>query len=133
SEAAMSALAQDAGGSGIVVPHHADFAYVAIPADADPVAAAARMAGRPGVIYAEPDARVFPLYTPNDPLWKYQWNLQKLDLPKAWDINQGGKTSVVVAVIDTGVAYLDQGATSKAPDLAGTTFKPGYDFVWDDD
>ena len=36
-------------------------------------------------------------------------------------------------MIDTGVAYLDQGATSKAPDLAGTTFKPGYDFVWDDD
>ena len=133
SEAAMSTLASDAGAMRITVPHHADFAYLEIPADADPAAAAARLAGRPGVIYAEPDARVFPLYTPNDPLWKYQWNLQKLDLPRAWDINQGGNTSIVVAVIDTGVAYLDQGSASKAPDLAGTTFKPGYDFVWDDD
>jgi serine protease len=132
-ESAMRALANHAGATRVSVPHHADFAYLEIPADADPVAAAARLSGQPGVIYAEPDARVFPLYTPNDPLYQYQWNLQKLDLPRAWDINQGGKSSIIVAVIDTGVAYLDQGEFSKAPDFAGTTFVPGYDFVWDDD
>jgi serine protease len=132
-ESAMGALAQEAGATRVLLPHHADFAYVEIPAEADPVEAAARLAGRPGVIYAEPDARVFPLYTPNDPLWTYQWNLQKLEMPRAWDINQGGTSSVVVAVIDTGVAYLDEGSFAKAPDLAGTAFKPGYDFVWDDD
>ena len=76
SESAMSHLASDAGATRVTMPHHADFAYLEIPADADPAAAAARIAGQPGVIYAEPDARVFPLYTPNDPLWKYQWNLQ---------------------------------------------------------
>jgi serine protease len=132
-ESAMGAVAHDAGATRVVRPHHADFTYVEIPEGADPVAAAAEMAARPGVVYAEPDARVFPLYTPNDPLWQYQWNLQKLDLPKAWDINQGGKSSVVVAVIDTGVAYVDEGEMARAPDLAGTSFKPGFDFVWDDD
>jgi serine protease len=132
-QSAMGAVAQDAGASRVVVPHHADFSYVEIPADADPVAMAAQIASQPGVVYAEADAQVFPLYTPNDPLWKYQWNLQKLDLPKAWDINQGGRSSVVVAVIDTGVAYVDEGSAAKAPDLAGTSFRPGFDFVWDDD
>jgi serine protease len=132
-ESAMSVLASRAGATRLSVPHHADFAYLEIPADADPVVAAARLAGQPGIVYAEPDARVFPLYTPNDPLYQYQWNLQKLDLPRAWDINQGGKPAIVVAVIDTGVAYHDQGEFSKAPDFTGTTFKPGYDFVWDDD
>lgn len=132
-ESAMGALAHEAGGTRVLRPHHADFVYVEIPKDADPVVAAGRLAGQPGVVYAEPDGRVFPLYVPNDPLYKYQWNLQKLEMPRTWDINQGGKSSIVVAVIDTGVAYLDEGVVAKAPDLAGTAFKPGYDFVWDDD
>jgi serine protease len=36
---------------------------------------------------------------------------------------------VVVAVLDTGVAYRQFGRTASSPDLAGTKFVKGYDFV----
>ncbi|MDZ7879712.1 MAG: S8/S53 family peptidase [Saprospiraceae bacterium] len=44
--------------------------------------------------------------TPNDPLFKEQWNLTKVNLPAVWDVTTGGKTAcgdtIVVAVIDAG-------------------------------
>jgi serine protease len=57
-------------------------------------------------------------------------------MEEAWDIQKGGSASVVVAVIDTGVAYESYSNGSKryylAPDLANTVFVPGYDFVEND-
>jgi serine protease len=38
---------------------------------------------------------------------------------------------VVVAVIDTGIAYEDRGGFVQVPDLAGARFVAGYDFVHD--
>jgi len=52
-------------------------------------------------------------------------------MERAWDINPGGGSSIIVAVLDTGVAYLNQGLFAQAPDLRGTRFVGGYDFVWD--
>jgi serine protease len=95
----------------------------------------------PDVEFAEPDNWVKPQpYTPNDPLfsdalvhlgqpYESQWYLKGVQpaairADSAWDITRGGAsaaTSVVVAVIDTGVR-LDH------PDLAGKLL-PGYDFV----
>jgi serine protease len=132
-ERAMGVLAVRAGGHRVVVPHHADFVYVEIDRHADPFAAAATLAGQPGVVYAEPDARVVPLFRPNDPLYEYQWHFHKLDMERTWRINQGARPAVTVAVIDTGVAYLDRGAFARAPELNGSAFARGYDFVWDDD
>jgi serine protease len=60
---------------------------------------------------------------PNDPCFHYQWHLQQIGLPAAWKLGQG--RGVVVAVIDTGV--------SRVPDLAGTRFVPGFNFVADND
>lgn len=60
---------------------------------------------------------------PSDPCYRYQWHLRQVGLPEAWKLGQGA--GVVVAVIDTGV--------SRVPDLAGTTFVPGYNFVGDND
>jgi serine protease len=41
---------------------------------------------------------------PNDPQYgTLQWNFAQLDMPKAWDINPGATSSVIVAVVDTGV------------------------------
>lgn len=60
---------------------------------------------------------------PSDPCYRYQWHLRQVGLPGAWKLGQG--VGVVVAVIDTGV--------SRVPDLAGTTFVPGYNFVGDND
>jgi len=112
---------------------YADFAVVTLADGVDPIDAAARAAAEPGVVYAEPLARRYPTYVPNDPLYEFQWNLQRLGLERTWDINPGGSNAVVVAVIDGGVAYANQGAFAQAPDLAGTHFVPGYDFIWNDD
>ncbi|MHB1417818.1 MAG: S8 family peptidase, partial [Chloroflexota bacterium] len=46
---------------------------------------------------------------------------------QAWDVSNG--SGVVVAIIDTGVAYEDYDVYKKAPDLASTAFVPGWDFV----
>lgn len=67
---------------------------------------------------------------PNDPQYRYQWHLEQIQMPRAWPLGQGD--GAVVAVIDTGVAHRDRGRDFKAvPDLAGTEFVAGYDFVND--
>ena len=133
SPSAMSTMSADVGGLAVRALHHADFVYVDIPADADPAAAAAQMARKPGVIYAEPDGRVFTMFRPNDPLYNYQWNLQQIGMERTWDVNRGAKSAIIVAVIDSGVAYQDKGAFAQAPDLKGVPFVSPYDFVWDDE
>ena len=67
---------------------------------------------------------------PDDELFSQQWNLGTIGIPRAWDVSTG--EGVVVAVLDTGVAYEDDGPYRRAPDLAGTRFVPGWDFVDDD-
>ena len=67
---------------------------------------------------------------PNDPLFRYQWNLNALQIPAAWGISRGA--GAIVAVLDTGVAYENRGPYRRAPDLAGTRFVPGWDFVDND-
>ena len=64
---------------------------------------------------------------PNDELFLQQWNLEAIGIPRAWDVSTGD--GVIVAVLDTGVAYEDDGPSRRAPDLAGTRFVPGWDFV----
>ena len=126
-------LVRDAGAIGVRRPSWADFHYVRIPADADPVAAASRLRGQPGVIYAEPDPVLHPLWRPNDQYFDLQWHLQRVGMEAAWDLNRGGSSGITVAVLDTGVAYLDRGAFAQAPDLEQTRFVPGYDFIWEDE
>ncbi|MFH1430808.1 MAG: S8 family peptidase, partial [Candidatus Uhrbacteria bacterium] len=67
--------------------------------------------------------------TPNDPRYPEQWHMRMIGMPEAWERTKG--KGAVVAVIDTGVAYLDWGKFKKAPDLADTAFVDGYDFVND--
>ena len=71
-----------------------------------------------------------PALTPNDPFFSYQWNLQAIQMPQAWDKSTG--QNVIVAVLDTGVAYENFEGFEQAPDLVGTHFVAGYDFVNDD-
>jgi len=68
---------------------------------------------------------------PKDPAFARQWNLPMIQVPEAWEVSRG--QGAVVAVLDTGVAYETFGPYKKAPDLAGTTFIAGHDFVDDDD
>ncbi|UCG66773.1 MAG: hypothetical protein JSW12_07125 [Deltaproteobacteria bacterium] len=90
----------------------------------------------PNVEYPEPNFTVSAIMEPNDPYYSYQWHMDNSDyggihMESAWDI-QTGSPEVIVAVIDTGVAYEDYGRYKQAPDLANTSFVPGYDFVNND-
>ena len=64
---------------------------------------------------------------PNDPLYKYQWHMHKIDVEKAWATTEG--KGVVVAVIDTGVAYENYDKFHCVEDLAQTRFVKGWNFV----
>ena len=102
----------------------------------------------PNVEYAEPNFIANAFGTPNDPYYKYQWHMSQMNMEQAWDITSG-QLIVIVAVIDTGVAYENYeepgvpigksgkftGGTvfARAPDLSDTHFVLGYDFVNDDD
>jgi len=92
--------------------------------------ALARIRQNPNVESAEPLMLYRSSYAPNDPEYTKQWNLKMIDMPKAWDTNRG--KGVVVAVIDTGIAYEDYDDFKQVPDLKGVKFVPGYDFVNDD-
>ena len=132
SEAALTTLAARVGGRSVSRRPFADFVVITIDSDRDVAAAALEVAAQPGVVYAEPEWRRYPTYTPNDPLYHLQWNFQKLDMERTWDINRGAQSSLVVAVLDSGVAYTTEGPTRPAPDLEGTTFVSPHDFIWDD-
>ncbi len=88
----------------------------------------------PNVEYALPNAIAHASMVPNDPLYRYQWNFKGgiggINVEPAWDISTG--QGVVVAVLDTGVAYENYGSYIVAPDLSNTNFVPGYDFVNND-
>ena len=84
----------------------------------------------PAVLYAEPNLFGYSHYVPNDPFFTYQWHLPMLKATSVWDVTIG--SGVVVAVLDTGVAFENFGIYGQAPDLAGTSFAAGYDFVNDD-
>lgn len=93
----------------------------------------------PNVEYAVPNAIAYAFMVPNDPYYyPYQWNFMEfengvgggINLVPAWDISTG--EGVIVAVLDTGVAYEDYSIYRKAPDLANTNFVSGYDFINND-
>ncbi|WP_128894380.1 S8 family serine peptidase [Longirhabdus pacifica] len=76
------------------------------------------------VEYAEPIVEYKALFTPNDPLYSSnQYGPQMMNAEQAWDITQSD-SSVLVAVIDTGVQ-------DDHPDLIGKVV-PGYDFIDND-
>jgi serine protease len=81
---------------------------------------------------------------PNDPGrakvpggWqKIQWNFSGpfgVNAPDAWAnvaaAGRPGGRGVVVAVLDTGVAYANHGRHRRSPDLKRSTFVRGYDFI----
>ena len=102
----------------------------------------------PGVEYATPNGYAHGFFTPNDTLigkLDLTWNLRSVGAFGAWDVVTGNP-NVVLAIIDTGVAYEDHAIPDyerpfvsaramryrKSPELSGP-FLPGRDFVHDDD
>ena len=83
-------------------------------------AVAATLARRPEVKFVEPNKRVPPSLTANDPYFPYEWHLSMIGAPSAWDITQGN-ASVVIAILDSGI-------DPTHPDLAAKLL-PGYNLV----
>ena len=74
------------------------------------------------VEWVEPVSHVESAGIPNDPYYKYQWHMDLLNVPKAWEVTMG--EGVVVAVVDTGVSVNEDGFHKLAK---------GFDFVDNDD
>ena len=64
---------------------------------------------------------------PNDPQYKFQWHMDQIGMPEAWKLADGD--GVVVAVIDTGVAYENHKKFHLVDDLNGVEFVHPYNFV----
>ncbi|TSC67041.1 MAG: serine protease [Parcubacteria group bacterium Gr01-1014_73] len=95
--------------------------------------AIARLSKLEDVEYAEPDFVAHAFTAPNDLYYLYQWNFQNIagiNAEAAWAVATG--TGVIVAVVDTGIAYENYGIYAQAPDFAGANFVAGYDFVNND-
>jgi serine protease len=117
----------------------ADFARLAVGAGDDAEGLAARLRREPGVEWAEPDRYCRALWRRataaavsfNDPLFARQWTFARLRLADALEHNPRRGDGVVVAVVDTGVAFGGAAAfpARRGLDLEGTRFAPGFDFV----
>lgn len=106
------------------------FRRVSVPANISVDIAAANLNLNPIVAYAEPNYLRAVHFTPNDPLYNYQWHLNNPMMERTWDLSIGA--NVIVAILDSGVAYRTGEGYVQAPDLADTIFIPGYDFINDD-
>ena len=107
-----------------------DFALVRFDPSRKVPEVAAKLAADPAIVSAEPNYYRYAHFEPNDPYVSYQWHFPQIQMNQAWDLSTG--QGVIVAVLDTGVAYENYQGFRQAPDLAGTAFVPGYDFVNND-
>lgn len=128
--AKVSSAISDLGATVIRTNETIGYHRLAIPADKTVDEMVKALSARPDVEWAEPNYIAHAFMTPNDPYYSYQWHFPLIGMPAAWDQSSG--SGVIVAVIDCGVAYETYGAFTQAPDLAGTNFVAGYDYVNND-
>ena len=155
--AAVSSTMAQVAGTSAEQPSWADFEIVNIADSMDPKSrprrcepAATSSTRSPAISITPCTARTIRC-TPN------QWNFPAIDMERAWDIQPGASSNVIVAVLDTGVAFknatirynsrfpfrLDPGGPvypalgivdvpfAIAPEL-GDRFVAPRDFIWDD-
>lgn len=159
---AVSTVTSQVAGATVSRGGWANFDIVDIPMASDVEAAAATMRARPDVEYAQPRYRNHAMAQPNDPLFSSQWNFSALDMERAWAIQPGATSNIVVAVLDSGVAFrsgtiryrspfpfrltrngptypalgivdLPFAAAPELGDSGSTRFVMPRDFIWDDD
>lgn len=86
----------------------------------------AALASLTGATYIEEDRLLRASFSPNDPLFPQQWAPSAIHAPAAWDRTVGA-SSVIIAIVDTGIDY-------DHPDLAQAVWTDasathGYDFI----
>ena len=120
---------------------------LSVPAGTSLNIALRKLRDQKNVVWAVPDyvARTTSVAIPNDPgiightpgAWQQtQWNFDGtygINASQAWsnvaaDGAPGG-AKVVVAVLDTGVAYANRGKYRRSPDFSNYSFVQGYDFI----
>ncbi len=124
-------------------PNFIGVQLLSLPSDLSVEEAVASYRNDPDVLYAEPNYIRRAFRPPDDLLFNRQWGLHNtgqslpgtdnglgqplkgvadadIDAPEAWDITTGS-SSVIVAVVDTGMDYMH-------PDLSPNAV-PGWDFV----
>ena len=128
-------------------PEWDGLSFLTLGAGADVFEAMARFERLPEVEYAAPNLAAEAFFVPNDSLISQSdltWSLRSVGAYDAWDVVTGSP-SVVLAIIDTGVAYEDHPIPDyergkvrsitttyrESPELPGP-FRPGWDFVNDD-
>ena len=129
-ETANAATASEANSANVILRYQ-------LPEEMSVEEALAELEGRAGILFAEPNFLVHRAAVPNDPYFGQQWALQNsgqtltgnkgtltgtpgadIGATAAWEITTGD-SSVVVAVIDSGIDYIH-------PDLAGNVWtNPG--------
>ena len=128
--------------------HYGNFVTIKIPGNRKIWDVIKQLNALPGVKFAEPNGIAHIFWTPNDPYYYLQWNFDTdhLDMPLAWNVERGGNSSVIISILDTGIAYKmnaipaneqdevssNDGYYHISPDLTMTNFVDGYDFVNDD-
>ncbi|WP_406661795.1 S8 family serine peptidase [Methanolobus sp. ZRKC3] len=123
SEAKIAAMNSKNGASVTYTSPYAGFKKLKIPKTKSVEEMVEIYSKNPNVEYATANYVMHATMVPNDPRYFEQWNFHStygINVTEAWDTSTG--QGVVVAVLDTGVAYT-------APDLASTSFVPGYDFI----
>ncbi len=81
-----------------------------------------QVARAPGVAAAYPNWVLHAFKAPDDTYYDIQWHYQNMNLPAAWDREDGSSNAVTVAVVDSGILL--------HPDIEDNLL-PGYDFISD--
>lgn len=125
----ISSSASDAGMSVMEnSPYSADSGIMLVKtrtADADKTIKA--LEKLPGVVHAEKNCIYRAFKAPNDPKYRYQWNLKKINMDRAWRLSTG--KGVKVAVIDTGIAYGNSGRFVRLEDFDRASFADPFNFI----
>jgi len=127
-------------------PEPDGLSFLTLPPGSSVFDAVARFERLPSVEYAAPNLYAHAFFVPNDSIIQQggSWNLVNVGAFDAWDVVTGSP-GVVLAIIDTGVAFEDRaipdyerggvwpGTTMyrQSPELPGP-FAPGWDFVHND-
>ena len=134
-------IALQAGGHSYQRARWGDFGRVQVAPESSPEDLLETLRSDPAVAWAQLD----PIYSGavdsvnsvpapahlNDPLFSSQWPLEHIRYHEMLGRNSTGARGVVVAVVDSGVAFGSGGSfpAARGVDLEGVSFLPGRDFV----